>query len=247
MTVTVIDYGLSNLLSVRRALEHVGASVQIADTPEALAGAGALVLPGVGAFGDGMAALAARGLAGPLRDAAADGVPLLGICLGMQMLFEESDEFGRHAGLALLPGRVERLPDTAADGAPLRVPHVGWGPLLPPAGGGGVGGAAEAAKSAGDTGAAVSAAAAGPAGGAGSTRAAGALVGVLPGQECYFVHSYEAKPALAETRLADTLYGGRRVAAAVGRGRILGCQFHPEKSGPVGLAILAGFLRMAGG
>lgn len=247
MTVTVIDYGLSNLLSVRRALEHVGASVQIADTPEALAGVGALVLPGVGAFGDGMAALAARGLAGPLRDAAADGVPLLGICLGMQMLFEESDEFGRHPGLALLPGRVEKLPDTAADGQPLRVPHVGWGPLLPPAGREEFGGAAEAAKSAGDTGAAVSAAAAGPAGSAGSTRAAGALAGVLPGQECYFVHSYEAKPALAETRLADTLYGGRRVAAAVGRGQILGCQFHPEKSGPVGLAILAGFLRMAGG
>lgn len=247
MTVTVIDYGLSNLLSVQRALEHVGASVQIADTPEALAGAGALVLPGVGAFGDGMAALAARGLAGPLRDAAADGVPLLGICLGMQMLFEESDEFGRHPGLALLPGRVEKLPDTAADGQPLRVPHVGWGPLLPPAGREEFGGAAEAAKSAGDTGATVSAAAAGPAGGAGSTRAAGALAGVLPGQECYFVHSYEAKPALAETRLADTLYGGRRVAAAVGRGQILGCQFHPEKSGPVGLAILAGFLRMAGG
>lgn len=247
MTVTVIDYGLSNLLSVQRALEHVGASVQIADTPEALAGVGALVLPGVGAFGDGMAALAARGLAGPLRDAAADGVPLLGICLGMQMLFEESDEFGRHPGLALLPGRVEKLPDTAADGQPLRVPHVGWGPLLPPAGREEFGGAAEAAKSAGDTGAAVSAAAAGPAGGAGSTRAAGALAGVLPGQECYFVHSYEVKPALAETRLADTLYGGRRVAAAVGRGQILGCQFHPEKSGPVGLAILAGFLRMAGG
>lgn len=244
MTVIVIDYGLSNLLSVRRALEHVGASVQIADTPEALAGVGALVLPGVGAFGDGMAA---RGLAVPLRDAAADGVPLLGICLGMQMLFEESDEFGRHPGLALLPGRVERLPDTAADGQPLRVPHVGWGPLLPPAGREEFGGAAEAAKSAGDTGATVSAAAAGPAGGAGSTRAAGALAGVLPGQECYFVHSYEAKPALAETRLADTLYGGRRVAAAVGRGQILGCQFHPEKSGPVGLAILAGFLRMAGG
>lgn len=247
MTVTVIDYGLSNLLSVRRALEHVGVSVQIADTPEALAGVGALVLPGVGAFGDGMAALAARGLAGPLRDAAADGVPLLGICLGMQMLFEESDEFGRHPGLALLPGRVEKLPDTAADGQPLRVPHVGWGPLLPPAGREEFGGAAEAVKSAGDTGAAVSAAAAGPAGGAGSTRAAGALAGVLPGQECYFVHSYEAKPALDATRLADTLYGGRRVAAAVGRGQILGCQFHPEKSGPVGLAILAGFLRMAGG
>lgn len=253
MTVTVIDYGLSNLLSVRRALEHVGASVQIADTPEALAGVGALVLPGVGAFGDGMAALAARGLAGPLRDAAADGVPLLGICLGMQMLFEESDEFGRHPGLALLPGRVEKLPDTAADGQPLRVPHVGWGPLLPPAGREEFGGAAEAAGAAefaGLAGAAGPAEAAGGAGAAGfgaATEAAGTLAGVLPGQECYFVHSYEAKPALDATRLADTLYGGRRVAAAVGRGRILGCQFHPEKSGPVGLAILAGFLRMAGG
>lgn len=226
MTVTVIDYGLSNLLSVRRALEHLGAAVQLADSPAALAGAGALVLPGVGAFGDGMAALTARGLAGPLRRAAAAGLPLLGICLGMQMLFEESDEFGRHAGLGLLPGRVEKLPGAAADGRPLRVPHVGWDPLLPPAGRDGFGGAAGAAASAG---------------------AAAALTGIRPGQECYFVHSYEAKPALAETRLADTLYGGRRVAAAVGRGRILGCQFHPEKSGPVGLAVLEGFLRMAGG
>lgn len=214
MRVTVLDYGLSNLLSVRRAFERLGAGVEVTGEAARIAGAQALVLPGVGAFGDGMRGLAGLGLIEPLRAAAAADVPLLGICLGMQMLFEESDEFGRHAGLGLIPGRVERLDPLDIDGAPQRVPHVGWDPLLPPAGAAGF---------------------------------LGALAGCLPGQECYFVHSYAAKPAQSAHRLADTLYGGRAVCAAAGRGRVLGCQFHPEKSGPVGLAILEGFLRLAGG
>lgn len=133
MKITVIDYGLSNLLSVRRAFEYFGAEVEVTGSRSRILSAKALVLPGVGAFKDGHG--------GPLRsflwpDAIADkcavGTPLLGICLGMQMLFDESDEFGRHRGLGLIPGRVERIPGVDTDGAPQRVPHVGWAPVLPP-------------------------------------------------------------------------------------------------------------------
>jgi len=124
MTVAIIDYGAGNLRSVRNTLAHPGAQVQTVSTPDALAGAEKIVLPGVGAFGRGMQALAAAGFVAPLRQAAADGVPLIGICLGMQFLFEQSDELGQHAGLGLLPGRVTRFPA----GGP-KVPHIGWNQL----------------------------------------------------------------------------------------------------------------------
>lgn len=128
----------------------------------------------------------------------------------MQMLFEESEEFGLHEGLGLIPGRVVRIPDQTVDGAPQRVPQIGWQPLRP------AGGRKDFAGT--------------------------ALESVEPGQECYFIHSYEAKPAAAADRLADVLYGGRVTCAAVCRGSVLGTQFHPEKSGPVGLGILHDFL-----
>ncbi len=131
MTVTVLDYGRSNLLSVRRALEHCGAQVLFARTPQQAAAAQRLVLPGVGAFKDGMQALASRGLVAPLLEQARRGTPVLAICLGMQMLFSESDEGGRCAGLGLVPGRVQRLPALDASGAPQRVPHIGWYALTP--------------------------------------------------------------------------------------------------------------------
>lgn len=208
--VVLIDYGLSNLLSVQRAFEHVGAEVEIARGPAAVLGAQALVLPGVGAFRDGMAGLKKLGLIGLIRQKAAAGTPLLGICLGMQMLFDEGEEFGLRPGLGLIPGRVVKLPARDAAGAPLRVPQVGWNGLLPPPG------RADFAQS--------------------------ALRAVQPGGEVYFVHSYEAKPACPADRLADTLYGGRRVCAAARRGSVTGCQFHPEKSGEVGLSVLRQFL-----
>ena len=208
--VVLIDYGLSNLLSVQRAFEHVGADVEIARGPAAVLGAQALVLPGVGAFRDGMAGLKKLGLIGPIRQKAAAGTPLLGICLGMQMLFDEGEEFGLRPGLGLIPGRVVKLPARDAAGAPLRVPQVGWNGLLPPPG------RADFAQR--------------------------ALRAVQPGGEVYFVHSYEAKPACPADRLADTLYGGRRVCAAARRGSVTGCQFHPEKSGEVGLSVLRQFL-----
>ena len=134
MRVTVVDYGRSNLLSVCRALAALGAQPQLAQTPEQVRRAGALVLPGVGAFADGMAALCESGLAAPLVEKARAGTPLLGICLGMQMLFEESSEGGAHAGLGLVPGRVQRLPAQALDGAPQPVPNIGWCALQPAGG-----------------------------------------------------------------------------------------------------------------
>lgn len=212
MKVTVIDYGLSNLLSVCHALEHCGAEVLLTSRPEDVLAAQALVLPGVGAFRDGMAGLERLGLIEPIRRKAGEGTPLLGICLGMQMLFDESEEFGVHRGLGLIPGRVVRIPDTDVDGNPQRVPHISWQQLIP---------AEHLDRETGFAGT--------------------ALAGVRPGQECYFIHSYEAKPAAQEYRLADTVYGGRRICAAAMCGSVLGVQFHPEKSGPVGLEILRSF------
>src|SRR3954471_13340780 len=130
--VTVLDYGIGNLLNVLRALEHCGATPTVIDkaSPEAV-NAPRLVLPGVGAFGDGMAELRARGLDDLVRRFAATGRPFLGICVGMQMMFEASEEMGEHAGLGLLAGRVKAIPATGSDGAPHPVPHLGLRP--PPA------------------------------------------------------------------------------------------------------------------
>ena len=197
MKVTVIDYGLSNLLSVQHAFAHFGAEVQVTSSPADVLAADALVLPGVGAFQDGMQGLEQLGLIEPIKQKTAQGTLLLGICLGMQMLFDESEEFGLHKGLGLIPGRVVRIPDVDADGSPQ----------------------------------------------GGRTDFSGtALQNVQPGQECYFIHSYEAKPAAEEYRLADTVYGGRKVCAAAQKGCVIGTQFHPEKSGPVGLGIIKAYL-----
>jgi glutamine amidotransferase len=119
--ITMIDYGIGNLRSVQKALEHVGARVRLTDDPKGILAAEKLVLPGVGAFGAGMAALVQRELAEAIAQGAGRGIPLLGICLGMQLLFDESEERGLHKGLGLLPGRVVRF---AGEG--LKVPHMGW-------------------------------------------------------------------------------------------------------------------------
>ncbi len=129
--VTVVDYGAGNLLSVCRALEHVGATVDIAEAGAAVARAERLVLPGVGAFGKAMEELHRRELVEPIRRLAQSGRPLMGICLGMQLLFDESEEFGQHTGLGLIGGRVAAIPATGADGKPHKIPHIGWSALMP--------------------------------------------------------------------------------------------------------------------
>jgi len=205
-SVTVVDYGMGNLHSVSRAFEHLGARVELTEDAGRIAEAHRLVLPGVGAFRRGMEELDKRGLIEALRGYAASGRPLLGICLGMQMLFDESDEFGRHEGLRLIPGKVSAIPPRR-DSDPRKIPHIGWNGLL---------------KVADWTGT--------------------LLDGIKEGAEAYFVHSYTAFPADDRHRVAEADYDGFRIAAVVRRDNISGCQFHPEKSGPVGLRILSRFV-----
>lgn len=132
--VVVIDYGMGNLLSVRRGLEHCGASVEVSSDPEIIHNAARVVLPGVGAFADAMAELQRLQLDEVVREVARRGTPLLGICLGMQLLLDESQEFGHAAGLGLIPGEVVPIPALKADGSPLKVPHIGWNALCLPEG-----------------------------------------------------------------------------------------------------------------
>lgn len=126
--VTLIDYGGSNIRSVQKAFEHIGANVEVTADPARVRGANRLVLPGVGAFGPGIAALRERGLDEVVTDSVTQGVPLLGICLGMQLLFDESEEMGQHAGLGLLPGRVLRFQNRPPSGTErgMKIPHMGW-------------------------------------------------------------------------------------------------------------------------
>ena len=208
--IAIVDYGVGNLFSLSSSVRSLGAEVRVTRDAADLRAADHILLPGVGAFADAMAKLEATGLVPVLREET-QKKPLLGICLGMQMLFDESEEFGLHKGLGLIPGRVVKIPDTDVDGHPQKVPHISWDPLYP---------------------------------GGGRTDFSGtALAALKPGEECYFIHSYEAKPVRDEDRLADTVYGGREICAAASHGSVLGCQFHPEKSGAVGLKIIEEFLK----
>ncbi len=208
--IVVIDYGLSNLLSVKNAFAHLGVEVIISQRQEDIYESEVLVLPGVGAFEDGMTKMSKLNLIEALTCKAKEGTPLLGICLGMQMLFDESEEFGIHKGLGFIPGRIVRIPSTAIDGTKQKVPHISWNPLYP------AGGRSDFSES--------------------------ILDEINQGEECYFIHSYEAKPAFVDYCLAETEYGGRRICAVAQNKDIIGMQFHPEKSGEVGLRILKRFL-----
>lgn len=210
--VTVIDYGMGNLLSVRRALEHCGAQVEFADTASGIASADKLVLPGVGACGDGMANLHKRQLVKALRDYAQEGKLLLGICLGMQMLFDVNEEFGTHQALGVIAGKVAAIPRFAVDGKPHKIPHIGWSKLSIP--------------------------------NEQTQWQETILSGLDPGSYVYFVHSYTAIPENEENRLADCEYNQQQISAVVKQGNLYGCQFHPEKSGPIGLRILNNFVEM---
>jgi len=197
--IAIADYGIGNLGSVTKGFRRAGAEVVLTGDAAALRRADALVLPGDGAFGATMAEVERRGLVPVLRAAVEAGKPLLGICVGMQLLFEESEEHGRHAGLGFLPGRVRRFEGD------LPVPHMGWNRVR-------------------------------------ARRVHPFLDGVPDGAHVYFVHSYYCD-APDDVVIATSDYG-RDFAAIVGRGNILGVQFHPEKSQETGLRMVASFVRL---
>jgi glutamine amidotransferase len=209
--VVVIDYGVGNLLSVQRGLEHCGANVTVTAEPDAILAATRIVLPGVGAFGNAMDALRHLNLVDVIREAANRDIPLLGICLGMQLLLDESEEFGNASGLGLIPGAVIPVPALTTNSEVQKVPHIGWSSLYP------------SEPSASWTGT--------------------LLEGIREGDATYFVHSFMAVPTVDENQIAYCLYGGHRISAVIGRRRVIGCQFHPEKSGEVGLTILRKFIQ----
>ena len=208
--VAVIDYGVGNLLSVRRALEHCGATVAVTPDPAAILSATCVVLPGVGAFAKGMSELRRTGLDAVTREVAARGIPLLGICLGMQMLLDESEEFGSTRGLGLIPGRVIPIPSAIEGGSLRKTPHIGWNGLVYSAG----------RETWSDT----------------------PLRDSHVADAVYFLHSFMAETTDPADRVADCVYDGLTISAAIMRGPVFGCQFHPEKSGAIGLSILKGFL-----
>ena len=202
--VAIIDYGVGNLFSLRRSLEYVGAEAVVSGDEAVLRSVGKLILPGVGAFGDAAAKLRATGLDRLVLEEAAAGKPLLGICLGMQLLFEESEEYGLHKGLGLLPGRVVAMEGRLPAGLP--IPHIGWNGLT-------------------------------------LTNPACPLFRDTKDGDCvYFVHSYYAEGC--GDALAATAEYGRDLTATVWRDNVYGCQFHPEKSGPVGLQMLRAFVEV---
>lgn len=209
--VVIIDYGMGNLMSVQRGLQHAGAKVEVSSDPKRILAAERVVLPGVGSFPAAMKELGCRGLIPVIRELAGRGSPLLGICLGMQVLFEMGEEFGQTVGLAVLPGCVIAIPTQSPDGQPHKIPHVGWNAILPPVG---------------------------------MTWDGTALADVEPGEAAYFVHSFMAKPSDSQHLIAECQYGGINIAAVVCRANVVACQFHPEKSGVVGLRILRRFLKL---
>lgn len=197
--IAIIDYGMGNLHSVSKAVERLGYEVLVTSNPDDIMAADGAILPGVGAFGDAMDNLRETGLKDTVLRCAESGKPLLGICLGMQLLFSESEEHGKHEGLSLLPGKVIRFR------GPYKVPHMGWNKL--------------------------------------SFRKASPLLEGLEEGHVYFVHSYHAIPERTTDLLATTDYY-QAVTAIVGRNNVYGMQFHPEKSGELGMRLLERFLTL---
>ena len=197
--IAIVDYGAGNLMSVHNTLDYLGYENKIAASADVIENAAGVILPGVGAFPDAMAALTDSGLTEAVLKAAKEK-PFLGICLGMQMLFEESDEVRPCRGLGLLPGRIERIETS------LKLPQIGWNALD-------------------------------------ILRPNAMTEGLENGSDVYFVHSFMAHPADENDLAAVTDYG-TRVPAMVARGNLFGCQFHPEKSGEVGLVMLRNFAKL---
>lgn len=202
--VAIVDYGVGNLFSLKSSFDAIGAEVVVTDDPAVLEAADRLLLPGVGAFGDAAEKLRTSGLDAVLRRLVEQGKPLLGICLGMQLLFEKSYEYGEHEGLGFIRGSVRPIADVLPN-TEYKIPHIGWNPLH-------------------------------------FKGNSPLFSGIKDGDCVYFVHSYYATEC-EESVIATTEYGAE-LTAAVANGNVYGCQFHPEKSGAVGLAILKAFVEL---
>ena len=196
----IIDYGVGNLFSLVSSLKSIGVDAVITSDPKVIENADRLILPGVGAFGDASEKLRLSGLTEIIKNAVKKGTPLMGICLGMQLLFEKSYEYGEHQGLGLLKGNVIGMEGTIPK--ELKIPHIGWNSLK-------------------------------------FTSTSPIFKYINEGDCVYFVHSFYAVDC--EDSLIATAEYGRDLTAAVQKGNVYGCQFHPEKSGSVGLKILKAF------
>lgn len=201
--IAIVDYGVGNLFSLKCSLAAIGEEVTVTGDPQVLRRSGKLILPGVGAFQDAADKLRSTGLDALIWEEAARSKPILGICLGMQLLFEKSFEFGEHRGLGLIPGTVVPMAGILPEA--LKIPHIGWNALHFP-------------------------------------RESPLFHSIREGDFVYFVHSFFASQC-DDYVIADVEYG-RRLTAAVQKENIYGCQFHPEKSGDVGLNILRAFAQL---
>ena len=201
--VAIVDYGVGNLFSLQSSFAAIGAEAVVTSDTEVLQAADRIILPGVGAFQDAAEKLRRSGLDTVLKRLAAEGKPLMGICLGMQLLFEKSYEYGCHEGLGLLKGAVRPIKDVIP--ADYKIPHIGWNPLI-------------------------------------FKKPSPLFANIQEGDCVYFVHSFYA--ADCEDAVIATAEYGADLTAAVACGNVMGCQFHPEKSGAVGLNILKAFVEM---
>ncbi len=200
--ICIIDYGAGNIESVRKALEYIGADCVVSSDKDVLAASDAAILPGVGSFGDAMNELRSRGLEEPIKNFIASNKPFLGICLGLQILFESSEESPGAVGLGVLKGKIVRIPD----GEGLKIPHMGWNSI--------------------------------------SIKKNDALFKDVPDEPyVYFVHSYYLKAE--EDIVTSTAEYGVTIHASVAKGNLRACQFHPEKSGELGIKLLKNFVECA--
>ncbi len=202
--IAIIDYGVGNLFSLKSSFAAIGAEVVVTGEPSVIASAERIILPGVGAFEDAARKLRDSGLDCVIKNEVEKGKPLLGICLGMQMLFEKSYEYGEHEGLGLIPGNVKPIRPEIPEA--LKIPHIGWNPLH-------------------------------------MSKPKDPLFKYINDGDCvYFVHSYYASDC--DEHVIATAEYGKELTAAVRNGNVWGAQFHPEKSGKVGLDILRAFCEM---
>jgi glutamine amidotransferase len=210
MSTVVIDYGIVNLKNILRSFEYIGVPIDSAVDPDQVLKADRIILPGVGAFASGMNELRTRGMDEAVKCIANAGRPVLGICLGMQMLLDSSIEYGQHQGLGLIPGSVLPIPTNSVGMGRRKIPHIGWNALRYPS--------------------------------HASSWKNSCLNRAPEGSFFYFVHSFMVVPEKSSHILAQCIYEGLSVTAAIKKDNITGLQFHPERSGPIGLEILHEFM-----